>query len=60
MAPRVRESVQRSETRRYRTQVQWRTEENGGSVVYDDEPGVDPLRRFKVEALSLLPIEDQL
>lgn len=40
--------------------VQWRTEQNGGSVVYDDEPGVDPWRRFKVDALSLLPIEGQL
>ncbi len=41
-------------------QVRWRTEENASPVVYEDEPNVDPLRRFKVEALSLLPIENQL
>jgi cardiolipin synthase C len=41
-------------------ELQWRTEENGSPVVYDDEPAVDPLRRFKVEALSLLPIDNQL
>jgi len=41
-------------------QVRWRTEENGSPVAYEDEPSVDPLRRFKVEALSLLPIENQL
>ena len=41
-------------------QVRWRTEENASPVVYENEPSVDPLRRFKVEALSLLPIENQL
>jgi len=41
-------------------QLRWRTEENGSPVAYEDEPSVDPLRRFKVEALSLLPIENQL
>jgi cardiolipin synthase C len=40
--------------------VQWRTEENGTAIVYDKEPGVDLWRRFKVDALSLLPIENQL
>jgi cardiolipin synthase C len=38
----------------------WRTEENRTTVVYEDEPRVDPMRRFKVEALSLLPLESQL
>jgi putative cardiolipin synthase len=38
----------------------WRTEENGAAVALDTEPQVDPLRKFKVEMLSLLPIEDQL
>jgi putative cardiolipin synthase len=41
-------------------QLRWRTDENASPVVYDDEPAVDPLRRLKVEALSLLPIENQL
>jgi len=40
--------------------LQWRTEENGSPIVYYAEPGVDPLRRFKVEVLSLLPIDSQL
>lgn len=40
--------------------VQWRTEENGTAIVYDKEPGVDLWRRLKVDALSLLPIENQL
>jgi hypothetical protein len=40
--------------------VLWRTEENGSPIVYDDEPGVDLFGRFKVQALSLLPIESQL
>jgi putative cardiolipin synthase len=40
--------------------LRWRTEENSSPVVYEDEPSVDPLRRFKVEALSLLPIDNQL
>jgi putative cardiolipin synthase len=40
--------------------LQWRTEENGRPMVYDDDPRVDPWRRFKVDALSLLPIESQL
>jgi putative cardiolipin synthase len=40
--------------------LRWRTDENASPVVYEDEPAVDPLRRFKVEALSLLPIENQL
>jgi putative cardiolipin synthase len=43
-----------------KSRLRWRTEENAGPVVYEDEPSVDPLRRFKVEALSLLPIENQL
>jgi putative cardiolipin synthase len=38
----------------------WSTEENGVAVVKDSEPQVDPWRKFKVEMLSLLPIEDQL
>ena len=38
----------------------WRTEENGAAVVQDTEPQVDPWRKFKVEMLSLLPIDDQL
>jgi putative cardiolipin synthase len=41
-------------------QLRWRTDENAGPVVYENEPAVDPLRRLKVEALSLLPIENQL
>jgi putative cardiolipin synthase len=40
--------------------LQWRTEENGTAIVYDKEPRVDLWRRFKVDALSLLPIESQL
>lgn len=40
--------------------VLWRTEENRTMVVYEDEPNVDAMRRFKVEALSLLPLESQL
>jgi len=40
--------------------VLWRTEENRTMVVYEDEPHVDPMIRFKVEALSLLPLESQL
>src|SRR5437899_3033132 len=40
--------------------LRWRTEENASPVVYEDEPTVDPLRRFEVEALSLLPIDNQL
>lgn len=40
--------------------LQWRTEENGRRIVYDDEPRVDLWRRFKVDALSLLPLESQL
>jgi putative cardiolipin synthase len=40
--------------------VQWRTEENGGPIAYEDEPAVDSARRLKVELLSLLPIENQL
>ena len=40
--------------------LQWRTEENGTEVVYDKEPRVDLWRRFKVDALSLLPIESRL
>ncbi|TMG80924.1 MAG: hypothetical protein E6H78_17725 [Betaproteobacteria bacterium] len=43
-----------------RKQVQWRTEDNSSPVVYEDEPAVDPLRRFEVQVLSLLPIENQL
>ena len=38
----------------------WRTEENGVAVTQDTEPQVDPWRKFRVEMLSLLPIEDQL
>jgi putative cardiolipin synthase len=38
----------------------WRTEENGVAVMLDSEPAVDPWRKFRVEMLSLLPIEDQL
>ncbi len=41
-------------------QLRWRTEENASPVVYEDEPSVDPLRRFEVKALSLLPIDNQL
>ena len=40
--------------------LRWRTEENASPVVYEDEPSVDPLRRFEVEVLSLLPIDNQL
>jgi putative cardiolipin synthase len=40
--------------------LEWRTEENGTAIVYDKEPRVDLWRRFKVDALSLLPIEGQL
>lgn len=40
--------------------LQWRTEENGQIVAYDDEPHVDPLRRLKVDALKFLPLEGQL
>ena len=40
--------------------LRWRTEENASPVVYEDEPSVDPLRRFEVKALSLLPIDNQL
>ena len=40
--------------------LRWRTEEKGSPVAYEDEPSVDPLRRFEVEALSLLPIDNQL
>lgn len=39
--------------------VLWRTEENGSPIIYDDEPGVDLWDRFRIEALSLLPIESQ-
>ena len=38
----------------------WRTEESGSPIVYDDEPGVDRVRRFNVKMLSFLPIESQL
>ncbi|MDQ2961799.1 MAG: phospholipase D family protein [Pseudomonadota bacterium] len=41
-------------------ELRWRTAENGSPIVYDDEPGVDVFRRFRIEALSLLPIESQL
>jgi cardiolipin synthase C len=40
--------------------VLWRTEENGRPIVYDDEPGADVFRRFRIEALSLVPLESQL
>jgi putative cardiolipin synthase len=39
---------------------QWRTEENGAPVVYEDEPRVDPMVRLKVQMLSLLPLDSQL
>jgi len=40
--------------------LQWRTEENGTMVAYGDEPNVDAVRRFKVDALKFLPLESQL
>ncbi len=38
----------------------WRTEENGVPVTLDTEPRVDPWTTFRVEMLSLLPIDSQL
>ena len=43
-----------------KSELQWRTEENGAMVVYDNEPNVDAARRFKVDALKFLPLESQL
>jgi cardiolipin synthase C len=38
----------------------WRTEENGVAVAYDKDPHVDSWRSFRVDLLSLLPIENEL
>ncbi|TMH98964.1 MAG: phospholipase D family protein [Betaproteobacteria bacterium] len=43
-----------------RPKLQWRTEENGNMVAYDNEPNVDAARRFKVDTLKFLPLESQL
>ena len=43
-----------------KSELQWRTEENGAMVVYDNEPNVDAALRFKVDALKFLPLESQL
>ena len=43
-----------------KSELQWRTEENGTMVVYDNEPNVDAALRFKVDALKFLPLESQL
>jgi putative cardiolipin synthase len=38
----------------------WRTEEDGQSVEYDTEPARSAWQRFKVNLLSLLPLDDEL
>ena len=38
----------------------WRSEEEGRTVVSTVEPGADRMREFKVDLLSLLPLDDLL
>ena len=38
----------------------WNSEKDGAPIVYDTEPGDDRLRGFKVDLLSMLPIEGLL
>ena len=38
----------------------WRTEEDGNAVEYDTEPARSDLDRFKVDLLSLLPLDKEL
>ena len=38
----------------------WKSVKDGKQIVYNDEPGDDAWREFKVELYATLPIEDQL
>jgi len=42
------------------TALTWRSEEEGRTVTSTVEPGADRMREFKVDLLSLLPLDDLL
>jgi len=43
-----------------RDELVWKSMKDGKQIVYNDEPGDDEWREFKVDLYATLPIEDQL